>query len=792
MQPNALGPEDERAYRRAIEDARAGRTAAALAVLQPLTQKYPQNPALLGDNVVVLGWSGADAAALEQQERIDRDTAPAYVLEGLAASARRQQRYELAEALYLKDIARFPQRLEPRIGIVRVSLDAGRLDDATRGAGLLRTANPRNAAVLEAYADVATARRDYFDALGAYQTILNDTPAQPAALRGKAQTLSRLGAPQLALEVGDSQPGLFSAPERNALLADGTAHRIRWGSAMADQGHGPERFAGLDRALAESDAVGQRALSPDAPLTAVERQLALDRIMALQQRVRMRDAVALYEAMAKRPEPMPAYTQSAAASAYLYLQQPERSRDLYRQALAADPANVDNQLGLFYALAESEDHAGALAQIEKIAAATPTTINAYSPATIQPNPATIRVQTARAMAPLLANRPGEAWERMAKLHAQAPQNMEAATAYGSTMRARGWPRLAEQQLRWSLAIDPYDSGALGERAGALLEMRDYRNAEAALASARAAGAEDGRVIRAGRLWDVHNLRELNVEAGFGRSAGGPTGNRDFSIDAHLYSQPLSYNYRAFLHLYSGQGTFDTGTGRLERGGVGLEYRSTNYVASAELTQDLNRSKTGVAASLAWMPNDFWTLRGLVDTNTTDTPMQARLAGVDAKRYGAEAVWRAHESRSAALGVDRIDFSDGNKRDIVQARWTERVIAGPVYKLEITPSIYTSRNSSSTAAYFNPSRDLAPSVEFVNEWLQWRRYTNAFRHRLALSVGNYQQQNFASGYTAGARYEQEWTADDRLILRYGIGRSLHPYDGVRVARNYAYVSLNWRF
>ena len=55
-----------------------------------------------------------------------------------------------------------------------------------------------------------------------------------------------------------------------------------------------------------------------------------------------------------------------------------------------------------------------------------------------------------------------------------------------------------------------------------------------------------------------------------------------------------------------------------------------------------------------------------------------------------------------------------------------------------------------------------------------------------------RQGFGSGKVAGARYEQEWTADDRLTLRYGLGRNLHPYDGVQTARNYGYLSLNWRF
>jgi biofilm PGA synthesis protein PgaA len=396
------------------------------------------------------------------------------------------------------------------------------------------------------------------------------------------------------------------------------------------------------------------------------------------------------------------------------------------------------------------------------------------------------------MAPLFANRPGEAEQRLHELSDRAPYNMDIRTDYASSMRARGWPRAAEEELRWILAVEPDKSGALGERAGALLEMRDYRNAESALALAQAAAAEDGRVVRAARLWEVHNMRELIVDGTFGRSSGGPAGTQDYALETRLYSSPFHYNYRVFGHLYNAEAQFDNGTGRRNRAGGGLEYRSSLISATGELSQGVNEGKTGVAASLAFTPNDYWTFRGTVDTSANETPLQASLAGIDARRASGEVIWRAHESRSAALSYAHMDFSDDNRREITQARWTERVIARPVYKLEITGALYASHNSLAGAPYFNPANDFSPTLEFANEWLQWRRYTRAFRHRLVASVGSYWQEGFGTGSVYDARYEQEWDADDRLTFRYGIGRSEHPYDGVQTARNYAYFYLNWRF
>lgn len=785
---------DDAAWRAAIAQARAGDYASALPALKSLSEKYPGRAELRNDYIVVLGWAGDDAGALALADKVDLDTAPAYVLEGLAGSARRAKQLELAQTLYTRAAQRFPQRVEPRVGLVYTALDAGRVEEAGRQADQLAQAWPRDRAVLLAQGDAASARGDHFGALKAYQAVLDQAPEDRDALQGKARTLVRLGTPQLAADLARAHPAAFTPAQAAEFAADSTAYQIRWGVAAADQNHGPERYVELDKALAQSDAVGARALDRNAPLTPVERRLALDRITALQARARMQETADLYEAMAARPEPLPPYVKSAAASAYLYLRKPERARDLYREVVAAEPGNTGAQLGLFYALAESEDHRAAREQIEKLAAATPETVNAYSAQTTQPNPYYLPVQIARGQAPLLANQPGLAWERLRDLHARAPASVQVDTAYASTMRARGWPRLAEQELRGgSLTIDPRDSGALGERAGALLEMRDWRNAEAELAAGRAVAPEDQRVLRSGRLWEVHNMNQLIVESAYGRSSGsGPAGSRDFELDARLYSKPFNYNWRALAHGYTSQARFDAGTGRYDRAGLGLEYRSPRWVAEGELAHDINRRKPAASLAAAFSPDDFWTFNAIGESDSLETPLQARQAGVTAWRGGVGATWRAHESRRIGATYDHLRFSDGNGRDIVAARWTERVVAGPVYKLEVTGTVAASRNSNGNAVYFNPSRDRQADLEFANEWLQWRRYERAFRHRLIATVGHYWQESFGSSPVYGARYEQEWSADDRLVLRYGVGRTLHSYDAARTGRNYVYVALNWRF
>ena len=190
----------DKLYRQAVEDARAGRTVEALGALRLLVERFPDRQDILGDYVVVLGWAGHHDKALERLDRIDRARAQSYVIEGLASSARRLQRFVLAESLYREAIARFPNRVEPQVGLVLTLADEGK----TTADKLYRQAvedarvspTPEALGVLRSLVDAFPDRQDI---LGDYVVVLGWANDHAAALE-RLDRINRASAPSYVIE----------------------------------------------------------------------------------------------------------------------------------------------------------------------------------------------------------------------------------------------------------------------------------------------------------------------------------------------------------------------------------------------------------------------------------------------------------------------------------------------------------------------------------------------------------------------------------------------------------------
>lgn len=787
--PGATSAEQE--YRQALQFAREGRHDQALGTLATLVQRYPDNRQYLHDYIAVLGWAERDREALTAAAGLDLAQSPAYVLRSLGRSARNEQDFPRAIQIYRAALAQDPADNGSRIGLALSLADNGNTAPAREMLDALATDRPQDLDVLSALAYVQQGQGLPFQALHTYERMLRLDPVSAEARRGRIMTTLRLGAPHLAAAMADESPDLLTTDERDAIERDKLAITIRWSRLPATVQTTPERetytaIHDLRKELEFLDSGGQG----DTPHA---RNVRYDLLVSLHERGRGQEAVDLYETRIAAEGDAPAYVLVTAGQAYLTQRRPEQARDLFLRALQQEPKDFATRLSLFYAYVEAEDFDRALPLIDELAAEEPVWLGA--PPDHRPNSARLQADITAAYARAYANDLAGADRRLAPLAEQAPLNAELQTAQATIHLWRGWPRRAlggYEIARNGIPADLPDAHA--GRGHALLNLGDYPEVAATLAQLRDS-APDSRATRGlERAWALRNMRELRLEVARTESSGAQEGSEDLGFDAWLYGAPIRYHYRPFLHHHFEQAEFPEGNATYRRIGAGVEYRARNVMATAELDRDAGDSvNAGVAVNGRWSPTDYWSFTAGADNQSDDIPLRGRLnEDIDGWSLDLSADWRANELRSAHAGLQTIDFSDDNRRTAANIRGAQRLMTRPHYRMDGLLGVYASRNTRDDAPYFNPASDFSVDATLDNEWLLYRHYEHSFRHRLALSVGNYHQEDFGSDTVWAAQYEQRWIPHDQFEIGYGIVRARRVYDGVPEHQTTLYLNLDWRF
>ncbi len=628
------------------------------------------------------------------------------------------------------------------------------------------------------------AENDWAVRLGRQLTIIEQQPDNREARKAAWRAAMHLGLFDQAAAL--SAP--LTAGEQRAMEGDRIALEIRYGIIDRDTLRGPERFLRLDRALTATDALAAEFFAGRAPDAEDKRRLT-DRLSALAARRCAADAVRLYETLRERDLPVPLWAERDVAGSYLELRRPQPAVELYSRVVAANPDDFDANLGLFFALVETEQLDVATAHIDQYAARLPERRHRdgrYNGERLSADIAADRVR-------IFADRLAEAEMRIEQRHATTPFNAEARQSSASLALARGWPKTGEEMLLRTLGADPINPSLHADLAETRLNLQDWPAARASLADALDLDAENGAVRRARESFALHDRFELYVEAGYGEGSDvNYFGSRDWSIDSFLYSPPIKERWRIFAHNYSAGADFYGDTQTWIRTGAGAEWRWQDW----RLTGEANGGsgvKAGATGTVRWKPDDHWTFYGAAESVTNQIPLRAVADGIYANRASLGADWRQHESRKLSVGVAASDFSDGNLRESLNAAWFERWYSGPQWMLETTLGADASRNSLETSVnYFNPASDRSLWLTAAVENLTWRNYDRSFRQRLALTGGNYWQENYPSGAIEAIEYGHRWELERDLSLRYNIGRLLRPYDGEREGRTYANLTLLWRF
>ena len=784
-------PADEQ-YRQALQLTKQGQHVKAIALFEQLVSQHPDHLNYRYDYILTLGWSGKDKEVLQISRKLDPNQTPPYVLEAIGKSARNTEDYVLAQKMYRRALRKQPNRLQSQLGLAYVLLESGQIEEPMAMLFALVERNPKHVGTLEVLAFSHQQNKEYFKALSLYQKILKLKPQHSGAKRGLVRIATRIGAPHVAMALIEKTPGLVSDNELSRIRQDRAAIEIRWGHLYKPVQE--SRFEDTDAALKELKALLDR-LNEKGEMNSVQAHgIKTDMLVGLFDRRRTKECVALFETLKEEKAVIADYGLMAAARAYQSEQKPEKARDIYLQILNNNPDDFEAKLGLFYAYIEIPDHKQALTLANELAASEVEWLGGKDSPHRQENPNKITADVTQALALAWTDNLSDAQHRFDALVSEAPFNAELRADRGYTYFWRGWPKRALQEFRLARDIDSEAlTPAVGE-VDALLNRRDYQNAESALQNLVRDFTDEARVVRQQHNWAVHNKRELYLEISGSDSAAGQPGSRSLQLDAWQYTSPVNQNYRFFAHEFGDHGKFDEGSETYWRYGGGIEYRAPNWQALGELsTGPGDYSDLGVGFSATWTPDDYWATTLAMNSYSNDIPLRGRLnESVEGADIKLDVVYRFHESRTLSVGAQYIDMSDGNERASMNADLFQRLKSTQDYKLDGNLTLYGSSNSRINASYFNPKSDFSATITLNNEWLLSRHLKREFLHRLGIGVGIYNQEGFSSDGLWSISYQHEWIVGDEFVLQYGLAHSRHPYDGVQDSENQLSLMMDWRF
>lgn len=783
--------ESERVYAdaqaSAIELARSGQYAPALEQLANLRARYPDDAALLHDEIAVLGWAERDEDVGARAALVDRNAAPVYVLVAIAKSMRNLARFDEAIDWYARILQSDADHSEARLGLVLAYADNGNVDEAREALSPLRAA-PDSLVVVElaqAYIEERAGR--LLAALTAYDRVLATDSGNREALRGKALVLRGLLLPTEALELAAAHPGILSDVEISRLRADEIALQVRYGEQVPypiEQEH-----VMTDRAItALNSYLAQGGVDPQ-----TETALRFDRVIALAGRGASSEAIDEFEQLRAEETVLSAPLLAAAGRAYLDLREPELALDVLQQAVEIEPQNIELESALFYAYTDLDRLDEALALAQETAARLPVMLGPQDSPTAQPNPERLRAEILVAIALVYSGRLDEAQAHLERLLAAAPHNADLRHELANVYRWRGWLDRSLFEYRQVLAVEPELLEARVGRAYTELDRGEFAAVAAEIESLNQQFSARPGVRRLNTMWTTHNQSELRVDATALDSSGVTFGARQRSLGLMWLSAPIDYRYRWFVRSFDNFAELPEGDSHRRRFGAGLQYQYGRWLASAELSGSRDGGgELGLRGTAEYRFNDYWALFSTVETQSDQIQLRGHRVGIESDLIGVGARYAPHESLTLQFSAELEDLSDGNSRQQLAAQGRKRLVNRSKFVVEALGEAYVGNRDRDDVPYYSPLRDVGVLAGAEGQWRVLSRYERRVTHILRAEVGLYDQSGFSTGRMWRVSYMLPIDLSPRVSTWFGFWRGRMYYDGTPEYQTSASWSLQVRF
>lgn len=629
------------------------------------------------------------------------------------------------------------------------------------------------------------------DALAQVQAILARWPDDREAQTLNVTLLTELGATTRARELASTLQPPQSGDDKARLEADHVAREARWALGQPADPNLP--YAEADRAVVDA-----RRLADDPLLPASMRlRVQFDLIVALDQAGLMDEAVQRYDALHKQGVTLPAYAERNAADALLAKRRPAEAVQLYEDSIAKDPGpydanQLDPRIGLMYAYLEAGQTEKALTLIDGLAAKEQPWVRVPGIRLPIQNARKFDADSAAISARSNVDMQADAYARIVPLVREAPADSDIRRQFGMIELARGWPRLAREDLAIADTLNPRDIDSYLDAADTKRALRDYDGVDGDLAQAQAMGNRTDRVDRAIQAWDRERGWQFDISQENGKGSSPDYGDRDSGTLATIESPLIADHWRVVaLGRYS-TADLPEGDVRRTRAGFGVRGYAEGLEAYIQALPSADKyvGKTAIEAGFDWSLTDHWAVAADFSTAGEDTPLRAQYYGISAKTIDTAVTWRASELTQARLGLSRDDFSDGNKRTGWLAAFTQRVYTAPNLALDGGVELGGSMNTQTDRPYFNPRRDNSYALTGRLQNLLGQFYERQVTQRIDVAVGQYAEQGYATDWMASVRYGQVFQPRAGIRLGWGIGWHNQPYDGRREHRVVLDLTLHW--
>ncbi|MEQ4616976.1 MAG: poly-beta-1,6 N-acetyl-D-glucosamine export porin PgaA [Corticimicrobacter sp.] len=787
-------------YEQLIHQARTGEHDAALDYLRTLDHGAHRSDGQanrLRDHVLIASWAGLDDEVIDLYQRYAQDRHWTPDMLGAAARALRfRHHWSQAEILYARAMQAAPQDPQLRAGHILTQADAGKLAQAMPLARTWLAQSPDAPLPHLVLAYVQSQAGQDYDAWHTLDLAHARWPDDRQIITALINAMQTIGLSVPALALAASHPGLLDAAAHRDLELDAVAGSVRLSSLPTRSE--TERFEIADRALQRYDRL-LADWSRQLPETQdAMRRARLDRLDALASRLQWRAVAQEYEALAADAAIDSPYVLRLAGSAYLELRQPEHAIPCFEQALARltqdDEERMLAELGLFYALVETEDFERAYAVVAE-ANRRDTRLSIAGQPELQPNARRLDTQLATDMADLYANATDRAVEKLEALLRRAPGNQHLHIALAESHRARMWPRHAERRLKIAEALAPRDIPLMTGQGLTALELREWRQTDMLAAETLRRDPDSWPVKRLNRLFDVYRKAELRISGHRGLSNDSPvSGNGDYSVDAVIYTPPIDYDWRAFAGLGRAYGRFEEGNIGYDWQRAGVERRSRDLWLEGEISRNSygQGHRTGLRLAAAYDLDDHWQLGGEAALLARDTPLRALRNGIRSNGLSLFARWLGSERQQWRMEVGTNHFGDGNQRYRWALTGQTRLYTRPHVSIDALWALEASRNSQSDTPYYSPRADLdiAPALQVSH--ILYRRYETVWEQVFQAGAGAYVQRDYGTAATGLIGYGQRLRMHDVFEAGLMVTATSRPYDGVRERETHIQFDLNYRF